>query len=132
MVIHREHDKLKHHVKDRVYGEGPCMANSISWMLGVQRASVPNFTVHDDFWLAVDNYLFAWGLHIEPYVPNDHNNCVDYVIYTGTNVSGNSHMVVCDTGGNLLYDSFSLGGSLETNIDKWVVVPYKTEDADVK
>ena len=118
---------LKEFVAKRRWGKDPCMANVVSYILGIAREGVPNFSQHEDFHVAVENYLYSWGLKIDFYDPEKHG-MINEIIHYGKNERGIEHVIVCDKNGELLFDSFSIGGPLSGDIDKYVILPYVVGD----
>lgn len=112
---------LNSYVRKKSAGDKACLADSISFITGIPREGVPNFTQHEDFWAAVDAYLYAWDLKFVEYDPMLHSD-VPFILHTGFNERGIKHVVVHDRSG-LVYDSFPKGGDLLSVDDKWVIVP---------
>lgn len=120
---HRNIIMIKEFVEKRRWGNDPCMANVVAYILGVPREGVPNFYNHEDFHVAVENYLYSWGLKIVIYDPEKHVDSTD-IIHYGKNERDIEHVVVCDKEGKLLFDSFSIGGPIVGEVDKYVILPY--------
>ena len=114
---------LNEYIKTRSGGSDPCFANALSYITGIPREGIPNFIQHEDFWAAVDSYLYSWDLKLEPYEANRHPD-VKSILHFGTNARGVSHCVVYEDDA-MAYDSYPSGGALVTT-DVFVVIPSYT------
>jgi len=112
---------LQDYIKEKTGGEGDCFANVLSVATGIPRGGIPNFSQHEDFWAAVDSYLYAWDLQIFPYEKDQHFG-VQNVMGIGLNERGNQHVVLY-TKDEVVYNSAPKGGDIEGDVDKFVVMP---------
>lgn len=124
--------KLKNYVKNKSGGSKDCFAEALHYVTSIPRAGIPNFTKHEDFWEAVDSYLYAWDLKLAIYDPVLHSD-VPHILCSGDNERGIRHVVVYEND-ELVYDPFPKGGAIRNIEDRWVVIParhsYSLEEID--
>ena len=123
---------LKAYTKNMTKGKNDCFAESLSYVTGIPREGIPNFANHDDFWEAVDSFLYSWKLKMVVYDPLLHSD-IDEILCTGYNQRNIKHVVVYKND-ELVFDSFPNGGDLKDIEDKWVIIPtyhsYTLEEID--
>jgi len=112
---------LHNYIKEKTGGKGDCFAKVLAFTTGIPREGIPNFSQHEDFWEAVDSYLYAWDLKIVPYDEASHFG-TENILHIGLNQRSVQHVVVY-TKGKEVYNSAPKGGSLEGDVDKFVVMP---------